>query len=207
MKNLRKFLLVSLVLLTAAGMYQFSGLSGPRFTQETDTASLMPSESDLPNYAAGADRVNLRPSVEGEGVKQGDVLKQHYRSFQYSFFSSLESKNNYNHTEDSLKSLPEQLRVRMVVFRNEKIARQQTQAFLDSRTENSNVSQIDLAESTQAVKVESTVNGYEKVFVISKRVDNLHYYVSTKTAKKEEYVSDDKAVEVAKLIYSRISQS
>ena len=198
----RFFIALIAVLLAAAGLYQFSGIFDPRFSQETDTAEFMPSETDLPNYVAGANRINLRPEVKGEGIEKGDVLKQHYRSFQYSIFSSLED-GNYTPGNESLKSLPEQIRVRMVVFRNEKIAKQQTQAFLNSRTADSNVSEIDLVEDS-AVKVESTVKRYETVFVVSNRVDNIHYYVSTKTAKAEEYVSDDKAVEVAENIYTRI---
>lgn len=176
--------------------------SDPTYSEDTNTTEILQMPEEMENYRTTVDRATIKPETQGEGINHGDVLKQHYREFKYSIFSALEN-GNYN---TSLKEYPETVRVRIVIFRNSDIAEQQAQAFLENRPVNSNITDMQLKEGVHAKRVEAVVNGYEKLFIISKKVDNLHFYVSTKTAKEPQYVSDDKAVNVARKIYNKVEK-
>lgn len=187
-------LAITAIAVTAVGIYT---VSTPDFSKETDTASLMPSEQEMKYYTLAADRERTLPSVKSTDLEDGDVLKQHYRSYNIDTFTALED-SVYN---ESIKELPDEIRIRIVVFKNREIARTETENFISSRPTNSTVSTLNLDEGVEAKKIKATVNKYENLFIISKTVGNLHFYVSTKSAKKWEYFSDNKSVSISKTIY------
>lgn len=176
-----------IVLFGVIYFFQPSGVE-PAFTENISTARVLPATNSLPNYQLVNDSLGFQEGLYMQNLRKEDVITQRRRRFELQPIDSMPD----SYTE----RLPESIETGITVFKTVATAEKQVKAF--TSRPGSNATRFNLTENVTAVRIESS--GNNTVYTVSKKIGNLHFYVTVEASRYVE-AAESKAVLTAEEIY------